>query len=141
MCSRQVLQGISLRKLKTGLEGHAFESTRRHGKYLFVRVDTAKWLSSHFGMTGRLKYFKNLEKRPLHQPLLFDFSGGYHLAYDSQRKLAKVEPLEDVERFMEEKDLGPDVLQSNFDFSTFQASLVGRRSMVQSALMSKDRSH
>jgi len=78
--SRQVLQGISPGKVKTELEGHAFESTRRHGKYLLVRLDTGKWLSLYFGMTGWLKYFKNLEKRPPHQRLLTDFSGGYHLA-------------------------------------------------------------
>jgi len=123
--------------VKAELEDHAFESTWRHGKYLLIRLDTGKWLSLHFAMTGWLKYFKNLEKRPSHQRLLIDFSAGYHLAYGSQRKLGKVELLEDVERFIEEKGLGPDVLQFSFDFGTFLEGLAGRRSMIKSALMNQ----
>jgi formamidopyrimidine-DNA glycosylase len=51
--------------------------TRRHDKYLFVRLDSGGWLLLHFGMTGWLKYFKDFEKEPSHDRLLITFSSGF----------------------------------------------------------------
>jgi formamidopyrimidine-DNA glycosylase len=48
--SGQVLQEISVQRLRRGLEGRRFESTRRHGKNLFAGMDDGKWLLLHFGM-------------------------------------------------------------------------------------------
>jgi formamidopyrimidine-DNA glycosylase len=40
--------------LKRRLEGRKFESTRRHGKHLFVELDEGPWLLLHFGKKGQL---------------------------------------------------------------------------------------
>jgi formamidopyrimidine-DNA glycosylase len=60
------------------------ERTRRHGKHLFVALDDGTWLAFHFGMKGRLAYFKNLDKDPKHDRLRLDFDNGYHLAFVNQ---------------------------------------------------------
>jgi formamidopyrimidine-DNA glycosylase len=133
--SRQIL-GTSAQKLKAELKGRSFESTDRHGKHLFVQLDDGHWLMLHFGMTGDLKYFKDMEKDTPHDRLLLSFSNGY-LAYDSQRKLGEVELIEDIEQFVEERELGPDALDSDLDYAAFKQALAGRRAMAKSALMNQ----
>src|SRR5215217_6181815 len=62
----KILGGVSALKLQSTLKGRRFESTRRHGKNLFVGLDGGGWLLMHFGMTGRLKYFKDMDQDPPH---------------------------------------------------------------------------
>lgn len=131
--SRQVLEDVSAQELETALRGRTFESTRRHGKWLFVELDDGNWLVLHFGMTGFLKYFKDEGNEPAHSRLLIQFSNGYHLAYDSQRKLGEIDLIEDVEHFISEHDLGPDALGLKLD--EFREILADRRGMIKSALM------
>ena len=50
-----VLKGVSARELARRLKGERFESSRRHGKHLFVRTGDELWLRLHFGMTGSLR--------------------------------------------------------------------------------------
>jgi formamidopyrimidine-DNA glycosylase len=45
----KILGGVSAGGLQRRLEGRKFESTRRHGKYLFVELDDGGWLLLHFG--------------------------------------------------------------------------------------------
>lgn len=135
--SHQILKGISGKKLKTKLEGHRFESTRRHGKYLFVRLDNNSWLVFHFGMTGFLKYFRAMDKEPAHDRLLIGFSNGYHLAYDSQRKLGEINITADIDGFIKKKKAGPDPLDPSFDFAVFKKALARTRARVKSALMNQ----
>src|SRR5213592_4809663 len=80
-----ILKGISARELARGLKGRRFESSRRHGKHLFVRADGDLWLRLHFGMTGSLQYFKNDEQAPLHARVVFAFANNHRLAFDDQR--------------------------------------------------------
>jgi formamidopyrimidine-DNA glycosylase len=86
----EMLKGGTVNRLKEALEGDAFESSWRHGKYLFVNLRNGPFLVLHFGMTGFLIYFKNRDKEPPHERLLIAFSNGYYLAYDCQRKFGKV---------------------------------------------------
>src|SRR2546422_5340865 len=48
--SAYVLKRVSGRELARRLKGRSFESTRRHGKHLFVCADRDFWLRLHFGM-------------------------------------------------------------------------------------------
>ena len=50
----KVLGRVSADRLKCGLEGRKFESTRRHGKHLFVELGDGPWLLLHFGKEGQL---------------------------------------------------------------------------------------
>lgn len=136
--SRSILKGISPKRLRESLEGHSLETTRRHGKYLFVQLDNKRWLVFHFGMSGHLTYFKEMEEDPPYDRFLISFSNGYHLAYDSQRKLGKVELTKDIDKFIREKGLGPDALATGFDFVAFEERLTARRGMLKSVLMNQE---
>src|SRR5438132_1406060 len=87
-----------------------FESSRRHGKHLFVRTDGDLWLRLHFGMTGSLRYFKHEEQAPNHTRVLFVFANAHCLAFEDQRKFGEVGLLKDVDEFLKKRALGPDTL-------------------------------
>ncbi len=133
--SERILEEISSQRLATELKARSLESVRRHGKYLLVQLDDGRWLVLHFGMTGELKYFKDLEREPEYDQVLIAFANGYHLAYIAPRKLGEIELVDEAEAFVAAKDLGPDVLGGDFDLDTFTDLLSGRRGMIKSALM------
>lgn len=120
-------------RLVEELEGRSFLSTRRHGKYLLVELDDGRWLVLHFGMTGALKYFKDIEKEPDYDRVLFAFANGYHLAYISQRKIGEIEVVDSPQALIDDKELGPDA--SGLGLEAFKRLLRGRRGMIKSALM------
>lgn len=136
--SQQVLEGLSVEELTAQLEGRSFESTNRHGKHLFVALDKAGYLMLHFGMTGNLVYFKHMEKDPPHDRLLFTFANGYHLAYDSMRKLGEVQMVDSIESFVAEKELGPDALDPDLDLPAFRDRVADRQAMIKPTLMDQE---
>src|ERR1041384_5871282 len=80
--NRYVLKNISEGQLARELKGRRFQSSRRHGKHLFVRTNNKLWLRLHFGMTGSLEYSKNDEQTPRHARVLFAFANKHCLAFD-----------------------------------------------------------
>jgi formamidopyrimidine-DNA glycosylase len=135
--NKQVLGNITAEKLEKELKDCEFKSTHRHGKYLFSKLSSGKFLMMHFGMTGKLKYYKNKDKEPEHTRLLIIFKNGYYLAYDCQRKLGELDIIADIDKYMKEKSIGPDVLDPDFDFLKFKKSIEGRRAMIKSLLMNQ----
>jgi formamidopyrimidine-DNA glycosylase len=131
----RVLGGVSAGELRRGLEGRKFESTRRHGKHLFVELDDEPWLLLHFGMTGDLKYYKDANEEPPHARVMIYFGNGHHLAFDDQRLFGKVDLIEDPDDFIEEHKLGPDPL--DLDFPAFRERLEGRRGEIKATLMNQ----
>jgi formamidopyrimidine-DNA glycosylase len=105
-----ILKGISARELARGLKGRRFESSRRHGKHLFVRADGDLWLRLHFGMTGSLRYFKHEKQAPKHTRVLFVFASAHSLAIEDQRKFGEIGLIENVNEFLKKRALGPDAL-------------------------------
>jgi len=133
--NKYVLKEVTVRELARGLKGRRFESTRRHGKHLFVRVDGAIWLRLHFGMTGSLHYFKNDERAPRHARVIFVFGNNHRLAFDDQRQFGQIGLLKDVDGFLEEHALGPDALK--IDLKVFRKILGKHRGAVKSVLMNQ----
>jgi formamidopyrimidine-DNA glycosylase len=133
--SDKILGGVSARQLQSALKGRTFESTRRHGKNLFVGLDGGGWLLMHFGMTGDLEYFEDLDQDPPHDRFLISFDNGYHLAFDDQRMFGKVDLIEDLEEFVRRKKLGPDLLE--LDPASFRERFEGRKGSVKAALMNQ----
>jgi formamidopyrimidine-DNA glycosylase len=129
---------MSVQELEARLKGHSFASTCRYGKWLFVELDDGDWLVLHFGMSGSLAYFKDMEKDPPYDQFLITFANGYHLAYDAARKLGEIEVIQDPAVFIREKGLGPDVLAPDFDVETFLEILEDRRGMIKPALMDQE---
>jgi formamidopyrimidine-DNA glycosylase len=131
----RVLGAVSAGELERGLEGRKFESTRRYGKHLFVGLDNGEWLLLHFGMTGGLKYYKDVAEEPTHARVLISFLSGYHLAFDDQRLFGKVDLIEDPDDYIQEHKLGLDPL--DLDFSVFRKRLEGRRGEIKATLMNQ----
>ncbi|MBD3229120.1 MAG: hypothetical protein GF329_13105 [Candidatus Lokiarchaeota archaeon] len=86
-------------------------------------------------MTGTLKYFLDNEDEPGHTILLLQFENDYHLVYDCTRKLGAINILESIEDYIEEKGLGPDALDLNFE--SFKRKINNRRSMAKSFFMNQ----
>jgi formamidopyrimidine-DNA glycosylase len=139
-----VLKGVSKRELAERLKGRCFESSRRHGKHLFVRADDDLWLRMHFGMTGFLHYFKD-EKTPSplsaeasagkHARVLFVFENDYRLAFIDQRKFGEIGLVKNVDEFLKERGLGTDAL--DVDLAEFKNVLTKHRGAAKSLLMNQ----
>lgn len=128
-----LLDGTSASAVRQALRGTSFEETRRHGKHLFVRRSSARWLGLHFGMSGELTYYERDGGASEYEYFRVDFENGYRLALVIPRKLGRVRLLDDPDAFVAEKELGPDAL--GLDVETFAARLEDRRGMIKSALM------
>jgi len=130
----------AVEKFREAIVGRSFESTRRHGKWMFAALNEngEKFLVFHFGMTGGLTYFKDRDDVPEYAQVLFHFVKGYHLAYLSQRKLGELAVIGSVDRFISEKNLGQDALDPGFDLASFEKALKGRRAMAKSILMDQE---
>jgi formamidopyrimidine-DNA glycosylase len=131
----RILGAASVRKLRSILEGCSFESTRRHGKNLFVELDDGGWMLMHFGMTGSLAYFENPEDEPPYSRLLYTFENGCHLALDDARMFGKVDLIEDPEAYARDKELGPDPLE--LDAASFRERLRGTRGGIKATLINQ----
>jgi formamidopyrimidine-DNA glycosylase len=133
--SAYVLKVVSGRELARRLKGRCFESSRRHGKHLFVRADGDLWLRLHFGMTGSLRYFKHEEQAPKHTRVLFVFANAHSLAFEDQRKFGEIGLIENVNEFLEKRALGPDAL--DITLSQFTEILGKHRGSVKTILLNQ----
>lgn len=132
---RLILGNVTAEKIREGLRGRKMESSKRRGKHILIHLDDDNWFTLHFGMTGRLKYFKHLQDAPEHDRLRLEFKNGYHLAYVCVRLLGEVNLVDGFEEFIGMKDLGPDALRLNL--TQFRDIMEGRRGMVKTTLMNQ----
>jgi formamidopyrimidine-DNA glycosylase len=130
-----VLKDVTARELARGLKGRRFESSRRHGKHLFVRAAADVWLRLHFGMTGSLEYSKNNEPEPRYTRVLFVFANKHRLAFDDQRKFGEIGLLDDVDAFLVKRALGPDALEVGL--AQFKEIFGKHRGAVKSILLNQ----
>lgn len=133
-----LLGGISSGGLSRKLNNQEFVSARRHGKYLFAKTDNQASLILHFGMTGFLKYFKDKDEMPSHARLVLTFKNDYHLAYDCQRKLGRIDMTDDEEDFISSQKLGPDPYSENFNKKKFMERFRSKRGSIKSTLMNQN---
>jgi formamidopyrimidine-DNA glycosylase len=135
----RILEGVTEEGLRSALAGHSFQSTRRHGKYVFVEIDAGAgeggWLVMHFGMTGRLAYFGDSEDDPKHDRLRIGFANGSFLAFVNQRKFGHIALAPSPGSFAEDKQLGPDAL--GISREAFVERFSGRRGRVKTAFMNQ----
>jgi formamidopyrimidine-DNA glycosylase len=130
-----ILKETSARELVRSLKGRRFQSSRRHGKHLFVRADGKLWLRLHFGMTGSLQYFKSDKQAPRYARVLFVFANNHCLAFDDQRQFGQIGLLRDVDEFLKEHELGPDAL--DLDLGEFRKILGKHRGAVKSVFLNQ----
>ena len=116
------------------LKGKSFVSTKRHGKYLSIKINSL-FLIFHFGMSGDVAYYDNLKEEPLHSRILFEFTNGNFFSYISQRMFGRVDLTKNFEEYVSKKKLGPDAFDMNFE--EFKKSLYKRTALAKSALMNQ----
>jgi len=128
-----VLDGVSAQTLGRRLKGRRFEEARRHGKSLFVLLDSGGWVTMHFGMTGDAALWAPDGEPPRFACVNFHFDAGGALAFVNQRKLGRIGLTDDPQAYIEKHDLGPDALALSED--EFLDLLRDRRGGVKSALL------
>jgi formamidopyrimidine-DNA glycosylase len=131
----KLLHSTTRKKLLNTLKGQSFENTSRHGKYLGLQISNNGWVVLHFGMTGQLGYAKDPEEVPRFTRLLITFDNDYHFAFANQRRLGRIQLVDDFKNIIEEEDLGPDALR--ISKNDFRELLSGRRGSVKSFFMNQ----
>jgi len=122
-------------RLRKALRGRRMKATRRRGKHLLVALDDGRWLTLHFGMTGRLLHFKDPADDPKYDRVRFDFTDGTHLAFDDRRQLGRIGLTRDADAFFDEHELGPDALDPALSEARFVVLFAGKKGNVKAALM------
>lgn len=117
---------------KKALIGEKFKTAERLGKYLVISTTGNSSLVLHFGMTGNLEYYSNLDP-PKYSKMILFFEDDYQLAFTCRRKLGKIYLAEDLNSFQKENDLGPDAL--NLSEGEFLELLKGKTGAIKSLLM------
>lgn len=102
--------GVSQNSLGRYVKNHEVKKNLRRGKYLFIKMNSKYALALHFGMTGYLKYVAPGSETPSYAKCIFELSNNHKLIYVSKRKLGKVEITANIEKYIEDQDLGPDAL-------------------------------
>lgn len=137
MREEAVLGDLQPRVLRNILKGERFLSSLRHGKYLFIKVGDATWLSVHFGMTGYFDYYQTELEPDGHPRVIFHFKDGSQMVYDCQRKLGELDLLSEPAELIEEKNLGPDALK-DVGQDEFKDIFTSSRAMAKSTLMNQE---
>ncbi|HTL70323.1 MAG TPA: DNA-formamidopyrimidine glycosylase family protein [Candidatus Eisenbacteria bacterium] len=118
----KILGGVSHGRLEAFLKDQRFTDTRRHGKFLFLRLSGGKWLGLHFGLSGLLSYSlrPKAEEGGVMDVL---FEDGSRLRY--RGLFGRVDVLEKPEDFIRRLSLGPDAMAVSFE--RFKSILTERR--------------
>ncbi len=131
-----VVKDTSLSALERSLRGREFKKVRRHGKNLFVSLGSGgKTLLFHFGMSGRLEYCKRPGCKPKHSRVSFGFKNGGILHFVCTRMLGKVSLIDSVETYLEDRNLGPDVMEVPRE--RFVQIVAVHRSSIKNLLMNQ----
>lgn len=133
---KRVVRGVSGKGLHEALQSHRFTSTRRHGKYLYIRSDDGTGMVWHFGMTGRPEYYADGREQPKQVCVDFQFANGAHLAYASQRLLGSIRVVDDFDAFIEEQKLGPDALE--IGLAEWRDAAKSRTGAIKALLMNQE---
>ncbi len=131
----QLLHKTSRKKLLQTLKDRSFESASRHGKYLGLQLSDNGWLVLHFGMTGQPGYVKNPDDAPRFTRLLITFENGYHYAFANQRRLGRIQLVNDFNDMIKQEKLGPDAL--SITRRSFKNLVTKRRGSLKSFFMNQ----
>ncbi|MBS3803608.1 MAG: Fpg/Nei family DNA glycosylase [Oleiphilaceae bacterium] len=135
----RVLVDTSPEELARAAKGRAFQESDRRGKHLFVKLDGDHWLALHFRMTSYPRYCKKAsaddDRESRYDAVRFHLDNGYLLAFNSRRKLGRMQLIEDPEWFAQAHELGPDALSLAED--EFVEIIDRPRGRIKSTLMNQ----
>jgi formamidopyrimidine-DNA glycosylase len=119
------------------LSGRMITATSRHGKYLFVDLDSGSSLVLHFGMTGDLLLTTGDDSDPPYTRAAVSFSDGSRLAFTDSRRFGRLRWIPDRQAFIAERRLGPDALTVSRE--TFLPITAGSHQRVKLFLLDQHR--
>ncbi len=135
--NKKILHGkLQAKEVESLLRGRKFHSTRRRGKWLFLKLDDGNWFVMHFGMTGSPECFQEMSEEPKYDRFLIAFEDGRFLCLDDPRLLGRVDFTKSTADFIKRKKLGADALEMSLE--DFQEALRGRTGKVKSVLMNQE---
>jgi formamidopyrimidine-DNA glycosylase len=115
--------------------GTQFTRTRRHGKSIFAGSVDGPWLHIHLGMFGSIRVLEEDEDLADYIRLTAEFEGGQRLHFRDSRKFGRISVIEDVDAFIDDKGLGPD-MQTIGD-NVFAETIGKTRGAIKSALLNQ----
>lgn len=117
---------------KEKLLKNEFVSTLQIGKYLLLELKQGGYLVIHFGMTGKMDYYKH-DEVDKHAQLTVTFENDARLSFICPRKFGKLFLTDGVDEFRDQQDLGPHATE--ISEKEFQQLFEGKRGSVKTALM------
>ena len=104
------------------LTGNRLLTSRRHGKYLLLRLESGHVLAVHLMLTGRLQLAPIAQPMPKRTGWLLTLQKGEELRYfdqklDGKTYLVRENELSLIPRF---DQMGPDVLETDLTFDLFR---------------------
>ena len=131
----KILRNVTVAGFKKALTGQMFIDTYRQGKYFFGKLDSAKYILFHLGMTGDLVYYHSPDDQPKYERFNIQLKSGLILGYDDLRKFSDIRVIENLETYLAEINLGPDALLiSRQDFKNLY---LGKKTPLKSILMNQ----
>ncbi len=129
----RILNSVSAQDLQRALAGQQLSSAIRHGKRLFLQIDSGLWLALHLGMTGWPIFLEPGQDDPRYTRLRIEFEGGAALAFDDPRIFGEVGLTERPQEFLARRGIGPDALK--MEREAFLAAMSGRKGKIKPALL------
>lgn len=131
----KIIRNIDEADFVDRLVGRYFVSSIRRGKYLFAQLDNNTHVLFHFGMTGDIKYYSEVEDRPKYERFHILFEGGSKLGFDCLRKFARIAYIEDLEAYIDDIGLGVDALE--ISEADFLHKMAGRKTAIKGFLLNQ----
>jgi formamidopyrimidine-DNA glycosylase len=119
--------------LQQALKGVRLMEVQRIGKHFLINLSTGKTLVLHFGMTGDLAYYRDVEDTPRFARIVFHLTNGFRLAFIDARKFGRVGLADSVAAYQQQKALGPDALA--ISLPDLQARLAKRKAPIKALLL------
>lgn len=119
-------------EFEEALLNNEITSVNQLGKYLLLELKNAPYLVIHFGMTGRMDYFKHDELHR-HAHLTLTFENNAKLSFICPRKFGKLFLTNSLERFKKDQNLGAHA--SSLSENDFQKLFENKKGGIKTALM------
>ena len=134
---KKIVRSISHRKLSRMLKDRKLEKGHRHGKILFIKLNTDYgWLLFHFGMTGFFTYGKAQGTNSKdHIRFVLKFANRHQLRFHCPRLFGQVGWVADPDQYLHCHQVGPDALA--IPQGDFIHRLQGTHSAIKTTLMNQ----
>lgn len=112
-------------------------SLERRGKYLIMNTSEAVKIIIHLGMTGKLIYMKEPDKKPSHCRAEIVFSDGSSIFFDDVRTFGKIHIYRLTDQVSAFNNMGPEPLTNDLNESYLWEKLKDKKAPIKNVLMNQ----